>query len=200
MKTLVKKLQPYSGVFAVFIIWLATLLSMYRTGLGLFDDRPISFLATDPSSRWLFIGGLIVSALLLIAFAHYVNVEFGVNNKFLKYFVVGQIGQIILAVSPYGETAVGVIHLLAAFTLAFSLPLLIKQFAVSQKKSRYHQVYRYLLRFEQVSFVIGIGLFVFARGLAPLGEAMPAIGFHLWIIVVTYVAIKRPRHLSSPSS
>lgn len=200
MKSSLIKLQPYTGLVAVAMIWAGTLISMYRTGLGLLDDRPISFLASDPASRLLFVSSLIMSAVLLIIYGLYINRQFKVNNKFLKYLVAGQIGQIILAVSPYGETPIGVIHLLAAFTLAFSLPLLIKQFAISQNQSPYHRTYQYLLRIEQVSFVIGIGLFIFARGLAPLGEAMPAVGFHLWIIVVTYIAIRKPNHLSSPSS
>lgn len=200
IKTLLKKLQPYTGLLAVFVVWAGTLMSMYRTGLGLLDARPISILSTEPSSRLLFSGSLVASALLFICFAYYINTKFAVNNTFLKYFIAGQIGQIILALSPYGETLIGVIHLLAALTLAFSLPLLIKQFMLSQHKSPYQRTYMYLFRLEQIALVIGLGLFVFARGLVPLGEAMPAIGFHLWILVVTYIAIKRPNHLSSPSS
>jgi hypothetical protein len=174
---------------------------MHRTGLGLLDDRPISFLATDPASRLLFSSSLIISAALLITYALYVNETFKVHNKFLKYFVVGQCGQIILAISPFGERTVsGVIHLLAAFTLAFSLPLLIKQFVISQRQTKYHKLYVGLLRFEQISFLIGMSLFIFTKGLAPLGEAMPAIGFHLWILVITYISIQSSKHLSSSSS
>lgn len=195
------KLQRYSGVLAVVILWSATLISMSRTGLGLFDDRPISFLGTDPASRLLFSGSLIISAFLLINYAYYVRREFAVKNKFFRYFVIGQICQIILALSPYGERTVsGVIHLIAAFTLAFSLPLLIKQFTISQQDKKHHQLYQYLLRIEQVSFIFGMGLFIFTRGLAPLGEAMPAIGFHLWILVVTYVANGSSKRLSLASS
>lgn len=196
IKTYFLKLQFLAGVAGVFILWTGTLVSMSRAHLGLLDNRPVSFLGTDPSSRLIFSSSLILSAILFINFAFYVQRTFQVNNRFLKYFLIGQVCQIILAISPYGETAKGVIHLIAAFTLAFSLPLLIKQFTISQHDKQHHKLYLGLLRFEQVGFIIGMGLFIFSKGLAPLGEAMPAIGFHLWIFVVTYVAFTKSKHLS----
>jgi hypothetical protein len=88
----------------------------------------------------------------------------------------------------------------AAFTLAFSLPLLIKQFTIAQRAKEHYTLYLSLLRIEQVSFIVGMALFIFTRGLAPLGEALPAIGFHLWILVVTCNVSKRSHHLSLSSS
>ncbi len=66
-------------------------------------------------------------------------------------------------------------------TLAF----LIREFARPQQKSPHYRSYRRLLRLEEVMFVIGIGLFVFTMGVAPMGEMLPALGFHAWIIYVT---------------
>ncbi len=104
----------------------------------------------------------------------------------MSYFLIGQAGQIIAAFTPYGmDSSLRLVHTLAAYTLAFSLPLLIRQFARSQAKSGLN-IYRRLFLLELLLFVVGIGIFSFTKGIAPLGEALPAVGFHLWIFVVTF--------------
>jgi hypothetical membrane protein len=167
---------------------------MFKARLGFFDQRPISYLGVNPLSKALFSGSLLISAILFVSFGLYLKRKFQVNNRFITYFITGQVGQAIAAVVPYGlHTIHGLIHTVAAFILAFSLPFLIQQFALSQIKSRHYRLYLRLLRFEQCTFIVGIGLFIFTRGLAPLGEALPTVGFHLWIIVLTYLAFKMDR-------
>ncbi len=161
---------------------------MRRADLGFIDTRPISYLGVDPSTSTLFSASLLVSAMLFICFALYAQRMFRVQKRFLWYFIIGQIGQIITALVPYNGSN-KIIHTVAGFTLAFSLPLLIQQFVASQKNSHYRELYKGLLWFEFITFGSGISLFIFTSSLAPLGEILAAIGFHLWIIAVTFVAI-----------
>lgn len=189
---MIKKLWPYSGVVGVLVLWTGVTVGMNRAGLGLVDPRPISYLGVDPKSAVLFSTSLLVSALLFVSFGYYVKRHFHVNNRFLTYLLIGQAGQAVAAVAPYGKNSpYKMLHTIAAFVLAFSLPFLIRQFALSQVGKPYHQKYVWLLKFEQIMFVIGIGLFIFTKGIAPIGEAMPTIGFHLWILVVTVISLKR---------
>lgn len=191
IKRILRKLQQYSGVIGVLILWTGISVAMHRTGLGLIDPRPISHLGINPASAGLFTGSLLVSAFLFVNFGYYVKCAFHVSNKFLAYLLIGQAGQAIVAIAPYGEErGYRLIHTIAAFTLAFSLPLLIRQFAVSQKNSPHYHLYVRLLRIEQLMFVLGMGLFIFTKGIAPLGQALPTAGYHLWIIVITYLSIR----------
>lgn len=188
--------KRYSGGLGVVVLWASVTISMSRSGLGVIDTRPISYLGVDPMTAGIFSSGLIISALLFITFGFYVRYHFKVNNKFLFYLIIGQIGQIIAAIAPYGMVSrYKRIHTIAAFILAFSLPMLIAAFAKSQAQSPYKQTYNQLLRLEQIAFVLGISLFVFTKGIAPLGEALPAIGYHIWIITVTLISIKDQKQI-----
>jgi hypothetical membrane protein len=179
--------QRYSGVVGVLVIWTGVTMAMRRVGLGLVDSRPISYLGVDPVTATLFSVSLIISALLFINFAYYVRRAFRIHNRYLTYFLIGQAGQLVAAVTPYGDQSpYRLTHTIAAFTLAFSLPLLMRQFTRSQKSSSHYKLYELLLQLELLAFIVGIGLFVFAQGIAPLGQVLPAAGFHLWIIIITW--------------
>lgn len=165
------ELRRYSGVMGVTVLWLTVSSAMHRAGLGLVDSRPISYLGVNSKSSVLFSSGLLVSATLFIIFAFYLHNKFNAGRKFLVYFLIGQAGQIVAAVTPYGkDSPLKVMHTVAAFILAFSLPLLLRQFAISQKGTSHYRVYRMLLGFELITFIIGIGLFIFTTGIAPLGK------------------------------
>lgn len=180
-----------SGVGGVAVLWAGITVAMRRAGLHFIDPRPISYLGVDPQSAKLFSGTLILSAIFFVWFGIYIKRTFQVKGRFLLYLVIGQIGQIIAAIAPYGkDSAYRLLHTIAAFTLAFSLPFLIGSFASSQRSSRHYSTYKWLFRFELVAFVVGIGLFIFTKGIAPLGEALPALGFHIWIIAVTFFMYK----------
>lgn len=182
-------LARYSGVAGVVILWTTTLLAMRRASLGLVDNRPLSHLGVDPLSSMLFSTGLVISSALFIKFALYIMATHRANSRFFIYFLIGQAGQIIVAIAPYGmNSSYRLIHTIAAFTLAFSLPLLIREFARSQGDSQYQPLYRTLFMLELVMFVVGMGIFTMTRGIAPMGEILPAVGFHIWIIVVTLTA------------
>lgn len=142
------------------------------------------------SAVW-FSFGLLLSACLFISFGFYIVRTFEVKNRFLLYLVIGQIGQSIAAVVPYGRQSPDrQIHTVAAFTLAFSLPFLIRAFARSQSENQYSRIYAWLLWIEILAFIVGMSLFIFTKGIAPLGQALPAVGFHLWIITLTIISIR----------
>lgn len=155
-------------------------------GLKLIDPRPISYLGVNPSTRRAFSVILLVSAALFVSFAFYVVHELKAGVLFLLIFLIGQVGQLISALVPIGShTVIGQIHTTAAFTLAFSFPLLILAFTLSRLHSPFRRLYAILLAFELITFTVGIGSFIFTRGAAPLSEIFAAIGFHVWIIVIT---------------
>lgn len=189
MITVFTGLIRYSGVAGVILLWTTTLLAMRRIGLGLVDARPLSHLGIEPWSSMLFSTGLLVSSALFIIFAVYAKKAYRANQRFLVYFLIGQAGQIIVAIAPYGmNSSYRLVHTVAAFTLAFSLPFLIREFARSQSHIKYSKLFRYLFLLELVMFVVGIGIFTMTSGIAPIGEILPAVGFHIWIIAATLFA------------
>lgn len=188
------KPQQFSGLAGVVLLWLVIPILMVKAHVRIIDTRPISYLGIDPHTMRLFNLSLIISAVLFVSYSRYVAKHFHVNGKFLMIFFIGQLGQMITAVTPYGhQQPARLIHTLAAYTLAFSLPLLIGEFTRAQTGSPHSGSYHILLRLEQLAFVVGIGLFAFTKGIAPLGEALPAIGFHIWIITITILSL-RPQH------
>ncbi len=180
-----RKLQKYTGLAGVAVIWLGIAFGMNQAGLRLIDPRPISYLGINPRTSLLFTTSLLTSAILFTCFGFYLRNTLRISNLFIYFLVFGQIGQAIAAIIPYGGNY-KFTHTLAAYALAFSLPFVIQQFYASQRRAPRAKVYGNLLRLEVCAFVLGIAVFSFTKGIAPIGEALPAIGFHVWIIVVTF--------------
>lgn len=174
----------FSGLAAIIVIWSTVLLGMHLTGLGLFDDRPLSYIGTNPSTQTIFTTGLISSAVLVMCFGWYVYRTFRANKVFLVFLIIGQVGQIVSALAPNQGTT-RIIHTIFAFGIVFSLPILMWQFAKSQPAGSWKQSCYRLLYAEIISFVVGMGLFTLSKGVGPLGEALPAIAFHVWIYWLT---------------
>lgn len=194
-----RHLNLYSGVTGVIVLWSFIGFAMNKARLGLIDNRPISYLGVNHDTKSLFMAGLIVSAVLFLSFGYYVKRKFKINNRFIIYLVIGQVAQIMVALFPDASgSPYKIVHTVAAFILAGSLPLLIGQFALFRVKDVRHKLYIRLLWFERFTFVVGIGLFVFTKGIAPLGEALPTVGFHLWIIVLTYIMFKSNKLVQLP--
>ena len=186
-----QKFQQLVGILGVLILWSGIATAMFIGHLRLFDTLPISSLGVNPKTAYLFSLSLLISAALFINFAYYVRRTFIINNSFLIFFLIGQIGQAIVAIAPYGNhSQYRLLHTIAAFTLAFSLPLLMQQFYYSQKDNTHSHLFKQLLFLEIVLFVVGIGTFIFTQGLAPLGEILPTLGFHLWIVIISIIALK----------
>lgn len=159
-------------------------LGMRRTGLGFSDDRPLSYLGTDPRSLVLFRGGLLVAAVLLVAFAWSVHREGSPAAGFLPAFLVGQAGQVVAALVPIdGAGGADEVHTTAGIVLGLSLPVLMWRYAAGQRPGAHRSRAYTLVWVEVAACVAGV---VLSRAMrAPLAEAVPATGFHLWIAVVT---------------
>ncbi len=178
----IKKYVPYTGLLGVVIIWAGTIVGMFLAGLNLFDKRPISYLGVNASSELLFTLTLLLSAVLFSVFGIYVYKILGLPKKFLAAYLVGQVGQMVAALVPFGGPY-KLIHTYAAFTLAFSIPFHMYFFTRAHKPERFHMLGTVLFRAELLCFVVGIGTFVFIQKAAPITEILPAIPFHAWLII-----------------
>ncbi len=158
---------------------------MGRTGLGLAEPRTISYLGTDPRSASLFRAGLIVATLLLVAFAWAVNRRLARRRTgFLTVFLVGMAGQAVVAtVSVAGHGASHDVHTTAGIILGLSLPVLMWRFAAAQPPGPWRKKSYAMMWVSVVSTVVGVALSGARR--AGIAEVVPAIAFHLWIVLVT---------------
>jgi len=177
-------LRRWAGVVAVSVLWTTVAVGMVRTGLRVGDERPISYLGTDPRSVTLFRVGLIVAAVLLSGFAWAVHRQLTRPAGFLPVFLGGMACQVVVAVvSLTGDGASPAVHSSAGIALGLSLPLLMWRFAAAQAPGRWRERGYRLLWLEVAGCVAGVALS--RAGRATLAEALPACVFHLWIIVVT---------------
>lgn len=166
------------------MLWTSIGAGMRRTGLGFSDERPISYLGTDERAVLLFRGGLLVSTVLLVAFAWSARERFSAPASFLAAFLVGQAGQVVAALVPIsGPGASHDVHTTGGIVLGLSLPVLMWRFAAGLPPGRWRDQAYGLFWLEMAAVAVGIALS--RSDLAPLAEVVPAAGFHLWIIVVT---------------
>lgn len=174
----------YAGVGAVGVLWVSTVVGMRLAGLSLFDWRPLSYLGVNPRSAPYFSIGLIVAAVLLIAFCLRLSSSYKLPRSFKAVFITGQVAQIISALVPYGGMA-RFVHTFMAFLLACTLPVLIWLFARSQT-GKLRPLANKLFWLEAGCFVIGIGTFVIIGRAAPIAQALPAVAFHVWLLTVSF--------------
>ncbi|MBW3575068.1 MAG: DUF998 domain-containing protein [Actinobacteria bacterium] len=178
------RLLQFAGVAAVGVLWTTVVVGMWRTGLGVTDDRAISYLGTEPRAMVLFRGGLIVATALLIGFAWVVERRLERPTGFFVVFLIGMVGQAVVAtVSIGGEGASHTVHTAGGIVLGLSLPLLMWRFAAAQSPGPWRRQSYGLTWLEVAGVVAGVALSRARR--AVIAEAVPAVVFHLWIIVVT---------------
>ena len=157
---------------------------MWRVGLDLTGDRTISYLGTDTRAMALFRGGLLLATVLLLGFAWAVQRNLARPTGFFGVFLVGMAGQAVVAtVSIAGEGVSPAVHTTGGIVLGLSLPLFIWRFAAAQQPGIWRRQSYGLLWLEVVAVVAGVALS--RLHLAVVAEALPAVVFHLWIIVVT---------------
>lgn len=174
---------------------------MWRVAFDLTGDRAISYLGTDPRAMALFRGGLLVATVLLLGFAWTVERSLARPTGFFEVFLVGMAGQAVVAtVSIAGEGGSHAVHTTGGIVLGLSLPLFMWRFAAGQPPGRWRRQSYGLLWLEVVAVLAGVAL---SRvHLAVVAEVLPAVVFHLWIIVVTVRWqgwARRPPDLSSES-
>ncbi len=179
-----KFITKYSGVSAVVLLWIAVIGGMIKTDLSLVDDRPISFLGVAPETALYFNTLLFFSAILFAVYGafHYKNLS--LSKWFIVTFLIGQVAQVIAALYQYGGSD-KLIHTVAAFTLAAAIPTYMLFFALSAPKNLKSAAYKFYFT-ELLFFTVGITAFIFARGISPLAEILPALPFHAWILYSTF--------------
>lgn len=171
---------------AVAVLWVTVGLGMLRTGLRLGDERTISYLGTVPSTAQLFGIGLVAAAVLLSGFAWAVSRRLRRATGFLALFLAGMACQAVVALVPLeGPGAAKPVHVAAGLALGLSLPLFIWRFAAAQPPGPWRRLAYRLTWLEVAGCVTGVALSRAGRG--TLAEAVPAVLFHLWVILVTLV-------------
>jgi hypothetical protein len=177
-------LLRHSGVAAVVVLWLTVVVGMLRTGLELLGDQPISYLGTDGTTDTLFRVGLLVAAAAFVAFAWAVRRRLLRETGFLGIFVVGMAGQAVVAVVPLTDRGTSHdVHVTAGILLGLSLPLFIWRFAAALAPGPARRRAYALLWVEVAACTAGVLLS--RAGLAFVAEVVPAVGFHLWVVLVT---------------
>ncbi len=180
----------FCGALTVFILWSSILIAINKINLSIFENKPLSSLGTQAESAPYFTGGLLIAVLSLILFVIYLHQNYRINRSFLIFLTVGQLGQIIAAIIPYGGDQPGRgIHSIAALTLAFSIPFMLLSFARAQTDEEIRRNAFLLMSLEIVAFIIGIGMFTFTFKGAPLGQIFPVVAFHVWLV---YFSFRRP--------
>jgi len=182
----------YAGVAAVVTLWISVGTGLYRTGLDLGGDRPLSYLGTIPTSASVFRGGLIVAAVLMAGFSWFVYGWFSARRSFLVVFLVGLVGQVVAAVVLVsGAGSSHGVHTVAGLVLGASLPLFMWRFAAGlppggpfgHGAGRKRTAGYGLFWLETAACAIGVALSM--AGWAPVAEIVPALVFHLWVVVIT---------------
>ncbi len=187
----IKSFQRYTGIATVLILWFSVLTAMQRADLSLFGMKPLSSLGTMPISAAFFSIGLILASVTFVLFGHYLKQKYIISRSFLYILYLGQLGQVMSALIPFGgKQPARLIHTVAAFTLAFTIPILLWLFASSQKKGMLRKRAYMLLWLEIAAFVIGIGTFAFVQKGAPFGQILSALAFHVWILFISYDSLK----------
>lgn len=175
----------YTGVGAVATIWTTLAAAAALTGFNLVGEHPISYLGTEAGSAGLFTIGLLVSAVLLMAFHRHVRSRYPVGRGFSLVMLAGLAGQVVAAFVPIGgDPGTHRIHTTSALVLGISLPLLMWRFAAGQAPGPWRRL-TYGLFFAEAA-ACAVGVYLSGRMVAPVAEILPATVFHIWVLVVTF--------------
>lgn len=175
-----------SGLLAISVLWLSVGWSLVVTKLDIFGKLPISYLGVFQESKTVFNFSLIVSACLLLAFCYFASQQLRLSRYFIATFILGQLAQITVAVTPFNSTSIArPVHVVAGFVLAFSLPLSMYWFMRSDIPAKLHDLTKFFLKIEIALFILGIGWFVLASSGGALAEIVTAVAFDLWIVAIS---------------
>lgn len=184
---------------AVVVLWVSVGAGVYRTGLDLLGDLPVSHLGTDPRSAWLFRGGLILAAGLMAGFSWFVFDWFSAPRTFLGAFLIGLVGQVVAAAVPLsGVGASHAVHTAGGLVLGASLPVLMWRFAAGLPSGRRRRAESYALFWAEIAACIA-GIALSSSMKAPIAEIVPAVGFDLWVIAVSIWSLTGPGKGAQPA-
>lgn len=177
----------YSGMMGIAVLWISVGLSLYITRFDVLGLRPISYLGVYSDSKYLFNSGLILASLLLILFLYYLSTQLRLSKPFIFFFTLGQVCQIIVALTPFNAASViRPIHVVAGFLLAVTLPTTIWLFTRFPELSvQLKELSKRFFYAEIILFVLGISWFVFASTAGALSEILTAVAFDVWIVAIS---------------
>jgi hypothetical protein len=177
----------WTGVWAVGVLWSTQALAIVVTGFDLVGERPLSELANRPGGELLFSAGLVVAAVLFLFFLDFLRGAYPVGRAFSAAMAIGMAGQIVAGILPIGGDGwVSRVHVISALVLGASIPVLMGCFAADQHPGPWRRRCWWLFGFEAAACAVGVALS--QRHIAPVAEILPAVAFHLWVIVVTLAA------------
>lgn len=175
----------WTGIAAVATLWSTQLALIAATRFDLIGERPLSYLALESDIGFLFGGGLVVSAVLFVAFEWHLRHRYRAGATFSVVMLVGMVGQFIAGVIPIGGMGTASrVHVVSALTLGASIPVLMWRFAAGQPPSAWRRWCYGLFWAEAATCVAGITLS--RLHVAPLAEILPALAFHTWVAMVTF--------------
>ncbi|QXC60918.1 DUF998 domain-containing protein [Aquihabitans sp. G128] len=189
----------WAGVAAVAVLWAGVGASVVRSGLPLAGALPLSRMAGDDRSSWLFGPALVVAAVLFLAWCTDVVRRHPVDLAFTVLMVAGMLGQMVAGIVPIGpEGSSDPVHVSAALLLGISIPVFLWRFAATQPTGPWRRTATRLFALQAAATVVGIGLS--QAHVAPLAEILPALAFHLWVVVVTLHDPVAPGQPTSPNA
>lgn len=178
------------------MLWATQLLAISFAGFDLTGDEPLSELA-NTATGWLFSVGLAGAAVLFLVFVGYLRRAFPVGMGFSVAMTVGMVGQLIAGLLPIGGGGwVSEVHVMSALILGASIPVLMWRFAADQPAGTLRRRFYGLFWLEAAACAAGIVLS--RRHIAPVAEILPAMAFHLWVVVATVAAPQRARPHEAP--
>lgn len=191
---MITRLFNYSGILAVLTLWVSVATSIIVADLPLLGIRPLSSLGVIPSSSVYFSVGLITSAILILIFTLKLNALYKPSGWFFIVVLIGQVGQIMSAIVPFGgNQPARAIHTIAAFVLAFSVPVVLGIFYRSLPDGSFRLIAYRLFVLELAAFILGIGFFVLVGKAAPVAQGIPAVVFHAWLVTTNLAYLQKPR-------
>ncbi len=177
----------WTGVAAVAVLWSTQALAIVVTGFDLVGPRPLSELANRPSGALLFSAGLVVAAVLFLAFLGFLRQAYPVGRAFAAAMAIGMVGQTVAGILPIGGDGwVSRVHVISALVLGASIPVLMGCFAADQAPGAWRVRCWQLFGLEAAA--CGVGIVLSQAHIAPVAEILPATAFHLWVVVVTLAA------------
>jgi hypothetical protein len=183
----VKKLYKFSGIIAVMAVWVSIISSIIIADLNIFADTPISDLGVDLRTRYLFISGLLISAVAFSTFAIRTHLILKTSLLAPIVLIAGQVSQVIVAATPYNAvTYIKMLHLVAAYTLAFSMPITMGLYAFTAKNKLLNRLNRRFFFAELLLFTFGLSWFIFAPNAGALSEILVGITFDIWVLTLSF--------------
>lgn len=187
----------YAGLAGITTLWATIGAGIIRSGFDVGGQHPLSDLVADPRARLAFQVGLVVGALCFVAFHSWVRHRYPVGAGFSVLMLVGMAAQAIAGlVRIDGTGSAHTLHTTSGLILGASVPLFMWRFAAGQSPGAWRRTSYLLFWLEFAACIVGYALSV--RRVAAVAEMLPAVCFHLWIVVLTLHGAPQRAHLREP--